>query len=113
MGDEASYARLVKPPKLEAKPSSPDSALIFKHWEVLLKGFIAALPAHASKLLALISVLSHENFEMISECTEYEQALRKLERAYVKPPSEIISRYKLQQLKQDPNKKKIGFSHES
>ena len=100
-GVEASYSRLLKPQRLEILPTSPDARLIFKHWLVTLKGFIATLPATGNKFLCLINSISHENFEIISDCDTYESALAKLESTYIKPPNAIVARYKLMTRKQE------------
>ena len=92
--------KILKPKRLEIVPATPGATSIFKHWLVTLKGYVDSIPA-CNKLLTLVNSISHENYEIISTCTTYEDAIAKLEATYVKPPSDIIS----QQLKQEPGEK--------
>ena len=96
-------SKVMKPPRLDILPSAIDANRVFKHWRFIFKGFVE----HTSqnKLVILATCVSHEVFELIQECTSFDEAMRKLESAYIKPKSEIIARFNLQNLKQAPEEK--------
>ena len=103
----ATQGNTLKPPRLEVLPDSPDAARIFKHWLFILEGIITALPADSTQntLIILATSISHEIYEIIQDATNYTTALEKLKSTYIKPQIEIISRFKLQNMRQNANEK--------
>ena len=96
-------SKSMKPPRLEILPNAPDAIRIFKHWMFIFKGLVGS--SAQNKFVLLANCVSHEVFELIQGCTSYETAIAKLESSYIKPKSEIISRFNLQNLKQTQDEK--------
>ena len=94
----------LKPARLELTPNAPDAAKTFMHWIFVLKGYLSCIPdANDAKKLAIIAnCLTPDNFELIADATTFDAAITTLTNTFVKPPNEIVARYKLATHRQSP-----------
>lgn len=93
--------RGLRPERLEVLPSSPDAARIFKHWLFVFKRYKSTVKGSDDGYLGLLAnSVSPENFEIINECKDYDDAIALLSEAFVRPPNEVVARHKLATRKQ-------------
>lgn len=62
------------------------------------------------KIMALANFVSHEIYGLISDCSDYSSAIKRLKKHYVKPVNEIFARHKLATRKQKENESIADFS---
>ena len=116
--------RLLRPKTFETETTDPNSEKLYKHWKVTFENYVeefipAPAPAtsgdatsiatHAAavtsvarkKKLALINNVSANVYELISDSATYEDGMRALDAAYLRPKSVIYNRHKLITSKQD------------
>ena len=116
--------RLLRPKTFETETTDPNSEKLYKHWKVTFENYVeefipALVPAtsanatsivtHAAtvtsvarkKKLALINNVSANVYELISDSATYEDGMRALDAAYLRPKSVIYNRHKLITSKQD------------
>ena len=99
--------RFFKPAIFDTDPSSPTAAKEWLHWKRTFTNFIEMLPTqifllHLSttnnsdpKMLLLTNFISHNVYDIISECATFVGSMSALEAAYIKPKNEIFSRHLL------------------
>lgn len=98
----------LKPICFETDPNCESSTQLWKHWRKTFDSFLAKITAKEElstedKLNLLINHVSQPVFDHFSECTSYEDAIKTLNDIYIKPTSEIFSRYQLASRKQQSN----------
>lgn len=95
----------LKPIRFETEPNSDNSTQVWKHWRATFENFITKLTlkeelSSQDKYSILINHVSQSVFEYVSECTTYEDAIKTLNTIYIRPASDIFSRYQLASRKQ-------------
>ena len=99
--------KLLKPEKLTASPNAVNADKVYLHLHKTFENFVnvcASTPpvtagdlrvpaTDAVKLQALLNNVSHELFAMISDADTYEDAIRVLKAAYVRPVNEVYVRH--------------------
>jgi len=116
----ASRNELMKPTRFDVDPSSPKAAKQFKHWLREFKDFAQKCDQIAraqdadvpDKLRMFFAFISADVYEMIEDCADYETALTKLKRVYVKSPNVIFARHALATRKQNPEESLQTFLNE-
>ncbi|XP_041364204.1 uncharacterized protein LOC121379622 [Gigantopelta aegis] len=87
---------LLKPARLDLDPNSPTAAKEWKHWHRTFTNFIDECGDHApNKYRTLINYVSHNVYEYIEDCNDYDTAITTLTNLYIKPPNEIFARHLL------------------
>lgn len=90
------FYKAMAPPRLEALPSSTNASAIYQHWEFILNRYITSVDADESaKLCLLANSLSYQNYSLIHGCSVFNDALKKLNAAFIKPLNTIVARYKV------------------
>ncbi|XP_076061516.1 uncharacterized protein LOC143037271 [Oratosquilla oratoria] len=95
--------KLLKPARLDLDPSSSTAAREWRHWSKTFSNFIQECGKNApDKLRTLVNCVSHNVYEYIEECTNYDSAISVLQKLYVKTPNEIFARHLLATRQQTP-----------
>ena len=95
--------KFLKPQVFETEPSSPTAAKQWNHWLKTFENFIAAIATlnnEPNKLTTLINYVNHDVYDLISECTSYDDAIETLRNIYVQPKNEVFARHLLATRKQ-------------
>ena len=89
--------KCLRPQVFDGDASSPEGARKWLHWRRTFQSYIGRIDnvTDADKLDMLINLVDTTVYSYISECTEYDDAIAKLNSAYVKPVNEIFARYRL------------------
>ena len=91
----------LKPERLDADPNSATATREWTHWFKTFENFLKNLPEkNLDKLDVLVNFVSPRLYEIISECTTYDDAKQLLQKRFVKPKNEIYTRYLLSSRKQ-------------
>ncbi|XP_076033649.1 uncharacterized protein LOC143020786 [Oratosquilla oratoria] len=94
--------KLLKPARLDLDPSSST-----------FSNFIQECGENApDKLRTLVNCVSHNVYEYIEECTNYDSAISVLQNLYVKTPNEIFARHLLATRQQKPGESLDKFLRE-
>ena len=84
--------KIARPTKFDIAPNAPSSS---KHWKLWLRNFkyfLTQIEEHApDKLEVLFLHIGTNVVDVIQDCTTYEDAMKKLDAAYLKPPNEIYA----------------------
>ena len=92
---------LLKPTKLDVDPNSPTASKEWKHWRCSFTNFLEECGENApDKLRSLVNCVSYSVYEHIEECNDFESAMDKLDKLYVRVPNELHSRNVLLNRKQ-------------
>ena len=68
---------LLKPARLDLDPNSPSAAKEWTHWHKTFTNFLTECGERApDKYRTLINYVSHNVYEHIEDCTDYESALK-------------------------------------
>ena len=95
--------RILRPSRFDVDPNDANAAKEWTHWFKTFANFLSALTEpNIDKLAVLTNYIAPSVYDCIAEVTTYEDAVSKLKEIYVKPKSEIFSRYLLQTRKQSP-----------
>ena len=93
--------RGLRPDRLDILPTAPEAARVFKHWLFVFSRYKASIEGTSDSYLGLLAnSVSPENFEIISECTSFDDALATLKNAFIQPANEVVARHKLTTRKQ-------------
>ncbi|XP_068234199.1 uncharacterized protein [Palaemon carinicauda] len=88
--------KLWKPARLDLDPSLPSAAKEWRHWRKMFSNFIQECGERApNKLRRLVNYVSHNVYEYIEECVDYDTAISTLGKLYVMAPNEIFTRHLL------------------
>ncbi|XP_066945262.1 uncharacterized protein [Macrobrachium rosenbergii] len=88
--------RALRPERLDILPTSPGAARVFKHWLFIFSRYKNATEGTNDVYLGMLAnALSPENFELISDCSTYDDAITKLNKVFIQPANEIVSRHRL------------------
>ena len=89
--------RLLRPDRFDTEPSTPGATKKWIHWFRTFTNFLQSLAAENqnNKLSLLINYVSPVVFEFISECEQYEDAIKILNDLYDKPKNVIFARHLL------------------
>ncbi|KAL7630179.1 UNVERIFIED_CONTAM: hypothetical protein RMT77_019682 [Armadillidium vulgare] len=88
--------RGLRPDKLEILLTSPEASRVFKHWLYVFTRFKETIEASENAYLGILAnSLSCENFEIIVDCTTFDEALNTLKDAFIKPANEVVARHHL------------------
>ena len=89
--------RLLKPDRLDLDPNSPTATKEWKHWFRTVDNFIIECgtdPA-SDKFRTIINLISHNVFDYVEDCSDYDSVAVTLEGLYIKFPNEIFARHLL------------------
>ena len=94
---------LLKPTRLDLDPNSATAAKEWKHWHRTFTNFIDECGEKApDKYRTLVNYVSHNVYEYIEDCTDYNSALKVLEQLFIKMPNEIFTQHLLATRRQKP-----------
>jgi len=101
---------LPNPPRFDGDPNSPKAAKFLKHWWKVFTDFLEMCEHVATaqdqgapnRLQVLVEYVSAEVYEIIDDCTTYDEAISRLKRAYIKSPNSSFARHGLATRKQKP-----------
>ncbi|XP_026318182.1 uncharacterized protein LOC113228954 [Hyposmocoma kahamanoa] len=111
-----SLARYLRPERFDVEPTDPAAVDKWVHW---LRAFTNFLTEHAPdsgdvtdsiKLKLLSNYLTTSIFIQIKDCQSYRDAINILNKTYVKPQHEILSRHVLGTLKQKQSESISDYS---
>ena len=85
--------RLLRPERFEG--SQDTSPAQWTHWLRTFSNFVQSISPAPDKLKLLINYISPEAYSHISDCADYEDAIKALEAVYVKPKNIIYARHQL------------------
>ena len=96
--------KVIRLDKFDVSPSDPDGTKQWKLWYRNFQYFLTSISSHTpDKLEVLYLHIGTKTADVIEGCTSYEDAIKLLESAYVKPPSEIHARHLLHSRIQRPD----------
>lgn len=105
--------KVLQPTRLDIDPSAPSAAKEWRHWSRTFKNFIEECGDKApDKFRTLINCVTHNVFEYIEDCKNYDSAISTLEKLYVKTPNEIFARHLLATRQQKPGESLDEFLRE-
>ena len=88
--------KVVRLDRFDVSPSDPDGTKQWKLWYRNFQYFLSTISSHApDKLEVLYLYIGTKTADVIEGCASFEDAIKLLESAYVKPPSEIHARHLL------------------
>ena len=95
--------RLLRPDRFDTEPSAPGATKKWIHWLRTFQNFLGSLAEDLqnNKLNLLINYVSPIVFEFISECDNYEDAIKTLNELYDKPKNTIFARHLLATCRQE------------
>ena len=98
--------KVLRPAILKVDPCAPDATKIFRHWEKTFANFIESLntqnqETQTNKLAALINFVDASVYDLISDCTQYEEAIQTLRKTFDKKKNVIFARHLLATHKQE------------
>ena len=87
----------------DADASLPEGARKWLHWRRTFESYIQRIEgaSNQDKLDTLVNSIDTNVYSYISECVEFEDAMTKLNSAYVKPINEVFARYRLSTCQQE------------
>ena len=89
--------KAIRLSKFSTSPSDPNAAKEWKLWYRNFKYFLSTISSlKPDNLEVLFLYIGTNAADVIEDCDTYEDAIKKLEAAYLKPPSEIHARHLLQ-----------------
>ena len=96
--------RLLKPDLLDLDPNSPTAAKEWKHWFRTFDNFIIECGTEPApdKFRTIINLISHNVFDYVEDCADYDSVVVTLEGLYIKSPNEIFARHLLATRRQQP-----------
>lgn len=96
--------KLLRPERFDADQNSPKAAQEWTHWKATFNNFITSVDKleDDGKLKLLVNYVSHNNYEHISCCSSYSEAIKILDSIFIKPKNEIFARHCLTSRKQQP-----------
>jgi hypothetical protein len=104
---------VLKPARLDLDPNSPSAAKEWKHWHKTFTNFLTECGSRApDKYRTLINYVSHNVYEYIEDCTDYNSALEVLNQLFIKKPNEIFARHLLATRRQKPGETLVEFIQE-
>ena len=90
--------------KFDTSPADPNAAKEWKLWHRNFKYFLTTISSlNPDHLEVLFLYIGTKAADVIEDCDAYDDAIKKLEAAYLKPPSEIHARHVLQTRAQRPD----------
>ena len=104
------FSEILKPNRFDVDPNAPGATKLFKHWLKTLENFLESAATYAraqeieepNRFKALCAYVGASVYELIEDCTNYDAAMLKLQRHYVKQPNVVFSRHLLATRKQKP-----------
>ena len=88
--------KVIRLDKFDVSPSDPEGTKLWKLWYRNFQYFLASISSHTpDKLEVLYLYIGTKTADVIEGCATYEDAIKLLESAYVKPPNEIHARHLL------------------
>ena len=104
-------SKCLRPQIFETDVNAPDSAKKWKHWKKTFENYVFRIEGATArdKLDILVSLLDTSVYSYVSECEAYDDAVARLENAYVKPVNEIFARHWLNTCKQNPDESLEDF----
>ena len=104
---------LLKPARLNLDPNSPSAAKEWKHWHRTFINFIDECGERApNKFRTLVNYVSHDVYDYIEDCADYDAAIETLTHLYIKTPNEIFARHLLSTRRQKPGETLTEFLQE-
>ncbi len=104
---------LLKPARLDLDPNSPSAAKEWKHWHKTFTNFLSECGERVpDKYRTLINYVSHNVYEYIEDCADYESALEVLNQLFIKKPNEIFARHLLATRRQKSGETLVEFIQE-
>ena len=95
--------KITRPDKFDIHPSAPSSSKHWKLWFRNFKYFLSTIASHSpDKLEVLFSHIGTNVVDVIQDCSTYNDAVEKLNAAYLKTPNEIYARHLLASRTQKP-----------
>ena len=96
--------KALRPTRFEALANTPSGSKEFQHWLRTFEYYLDVLPEeNLDKLRVLTNFVSPAVFELISECTTFDNAIDTLRDVYIKRPNTIFARHRLATRRQQPN----------
>ena len=104
----------MRPERFETEPNAPNAEKLYKHWKLTFINYLeTAITAgegnndnqtniNRKKLFALISTVSADVFDIVSDTDNFDTAIQALDNAYIKPMNIVYNRHQLITCKQDP-----------
>lgn len=95
--------KYLKPERLDIDPSTVGATDLWTHWKKTFDNFVTLVPSgtEANKLHLLVNFVAPNVYKNISHCDNFSTAMAALEEIYIKPKSEVYSRYLLSSRKQE------------
>ena len=94
---------LLKPAQLDLDPNSPSAAKEWKHWHRTFRNFINECGENApNKFRTLFKYVSHNVYDYIEDCANYDAAIETLTQLYIKTLNEIFAHHLLATRRQKP-----------
>ncbi|VDP95672.1 unnamed protein product [Echinostoma caproni] len=95
--------RYLRPERFNADPNTPNSSKIWRHWFCTFDRFLAKIGIEdPEKLNFLYNYISLSIYDYVADCKSYSDAVKTLEKLFIKPPNEVFARYLLATCKQEP-----------
>ena len=97
------FSESLKPNRFDVDPNAPGATKLFKHWLKTLENFLESAATYAraqeieepNRFKVLCAYVGASVYELNEDCTDYDVAMLKLQRHYVKQPNVVFSRHLL------------------
>ena len=87
---------LLKPERLDLDSNSPTAAKEWKYWLRTFNNFIAECGNGApDKYRTIINLITHNVFDYVEDCVDFDSVVKTLQNLYIKTPNEIFARHLL------------------
>ena len=94
---------LLKPCRLDLDPNSPSAAKEWTHWQRNFRNFIDECGQKTpNKFRTLVNCVSHNVYDYIEDCADYDAAIETLTQLYIETMNEIFARHLFTTRRQKP-----------
>ena len=95
------FSKILKPKRFDADPNAPGATKLFKYWLKTLENFLESAATYAraqeieepNRFKVLCAYVGTSIYELIEDCTDYDAAMLKMQRHYVKQPNVVFLRH--------------------
>ncbi|VDP93565.1 unnamed protein product [Echinostoma caproni] len=95
--------RYFRPERFDTDPNTPISSKIWRHWFCTFDRFLTKIGVEdPERLDFLYNYISPSIYDYVVDCKSYSDAVKTLEKLFIKPPNEVFARYLLVTYKEEP-----------
>ena len=100
------FSEILKSNRFDVDPNAPAATKLFKHWLKTLENFLELAATYVraqeieepNRFKVLCAYVGASVYKLIEDCTDYDAAMLKLQRHYVKQPNVSYKETKTRQI---------------